>query len=192
MKRALIVVILGLNGCSSNTISNADIKSALDQYHEKKHLGCLELNVTLPTTLNSMQQKYFLGSELDAYVKAGLLTAAPEGKLKRYELKPKGKDSYIEVDVKAIGLTIRQVKHGAICVGDFIADEIKNVTQAADTQRYLVSYTYRLENKKEWLTPDLKSVLPKAFAMLEGEHKTVFKRVLIKSSDGLAVEEINF
>lgn len=189
--RKIIVLALLLAGCSKNEPSDDDIKAALNKYNNDIHSGCFEFRGKLPIILDQMDQKSLIGKFLDAYAKAGLVTASADGKGKHYELTPEGSKYYVERETQSVGLTIKTIKQGAMCAGSLQVDKITKVMPVPQGSEIKVFYTYKIDNLANWSTePELQSNLGIVAKLVNGQHKDERSEMLYKSSDGWVVRDM--
>lgn len=71
-----------------------------------------------------MEQEYGVGRALAALEGAGLLSSAPDGKGRRYEVTEAGRKFYTEREGQSVGLTVQKVKHGFMCFADMRVDKV--------------------------------------------------------------------
>lgn len=185
MRKILILALL-IGGCSSKT-SDTDIRTALNNYLAEIHSGCIEFSGTLPATLEDAKKNTNTALELEAYISAGLIMVLTKGDMKQYVLTPEGQRHYIEVDTQSIGLTVKNVKHGAICLGTVLVDNLQ-VTSSSNDNAVVISYTYKIEKLASWADDvTTQSRLPEVSAFIHGQHKNLLKNILAKTANGWSV-----
>lgn len=189
--RKIIVLALLLAGCSKNEPSDDAIKAALNKYNDDIHSGCFKFDIALPGSLSEMKRNTLSGMQLDAYATAGLVTASPDGKGMHYELTPKGKNYYVEEDATAVGLTIRKIKHGAMCLGRLEVDNITRVIPSPQGSEIKAFYTYKIDNLAQWANnPALQRGFGLVAKLVNGQHKDERSEMLYKSGDGWVVRDM--
>ena len=189
--RIIVIFALLLAGCSNNEPSDEAVKAALNKYNDNIHTGCFELNGSLPISLDEMKQQTIMGKELDAYTLAGLVLSTHEGNNRQYELSPEGHKYYIEVESLSVGLTIKKIKHGAMCIGKLEADKITKVTPLPSKNEIHASYTYKIKDVARWSNdPAIQKRLPKVAALINGQQNKVLSEILNKTSDGWKVRDM--
>lgn len=189
--RVIIILALLLAGCSKNETSDDAIKAALNKYKDDIHSGCFQFDLALPGTLNEMKHNTLSGMQLDAYASAGLVTASPDGKGMHYELTPEGKKYYIEINALSVGLTIKKIKQGAMCVGSLQVDNITRVIPSPQGSEIKVFYTYKIENLAQWASnPALQHGFGLVAKLANGQHKDELSEMLYKTGDGWVVRDM--
>lgn len=189
--RKIIILALLLAGCSKNEPSDDAIKAALNKYNEDIHSGCFKFDIALPGTLNEMKHNTLSGMQLDAYAKAGLVVASQEGKGVRYELTPEGKNYYNETDATEVGLTIRKVKHGEMCLGKLQVDNITQVIPVPQGSEIKAFYMYKIDNLAQWANnPELQHGFGLMAKLVNGQHKDERSEMLYKTGDGWMVRDM--
>jgi hypothetical protein len=185
MRKLAVLAVLVLAACGEKQLSEADFKTALDQEFQKTGPVCAPLDKGFPATLNQMEQEYGVGRALAALEGAGLLSSAPDGKGRRYEVTEAGRKFYTEREGQSVGLTVQKVKHGFMCFADMRVDKVSRWDAQAD-QGFAVSYTYRLENVAPWATaPSVMQAMPKLAIWINGAQKAVRKSTVKKTANGL-------
>ncbi len=185
MRKLTVVAVLILAACGEKQISEGDFKTALDQEFQKTGPVCAPLDKGFPVTLNQMELEYGVGRALSALEGAGLLSSAPEGKGRRYEVTESGRKFYTEREGQSVGLTVQKVMHGFMCFADMRVDKVSRWDAQAD-QGFAVSYTYRLENIAPWATaPNVTQAMPKLAIWINGAQKVVRKSTVKKTASGL-------
>lgn len=189
--RKIIILALLLAGCSNNEPSDDAIKAALNKYNDDIHSGCFEFDAALPGTLNEMKHHTLSGKQLDAYASAGLVVASQDGKGTHYELTPEGTKYYIELDAIAVGLTIRKVKHGAMCVGALEVENITRVIPSPQGNEIKAFYTYKIDDLANWATDSkTQQNLGIIAKLVNGQHKDERSEMLYKTADGWTVRDM--
>lgn len=185
--RKILMLALLIGGCSNTKNSETDIRAALNNYLAEIHSGCIEFSGTLPATLEDAKKSTKTALELEAYVSAGLIMVLTKGNIKQYVLTPEGQRHYIEVDTQSIGLTVKTVKHGAMCLGTVLVDNLQ-VTSSSNDNAVVVSYTYKIEKLASWADDvTTQSRLPQVNAFIHGQHKNLLKNRLAKTVNGWSV-----
>lgn len=185
MRKLAAVAALILAACGEKQVTEADLKAALDQGFETAGPVCVPLDKSFPATLNQMEQEYGVGRALSALEGAGLLSSAPDGKGKRYEVTEAGRTFYTEREGRSVGLTVQKVNHGFMCFADMRVNKVNRWDAQAD-QGFAVSYTYRLENVAPWATaPSVMQAMPKLAIWINGAKKAERKSFVKKTSSGL-------
>jgi hypothetical protein len=185
MRKVAVLAVLILAACGEKQITEADIKTALDQGFEKAGPVCVPLDKGFPVTLNQMEQEYGIGRTLSALEGTGLLSSMPDGKGRRYQVTEPGRKFYTEREGQSVGLTVQKVKHGFMCFADMRVDKVNRWDAQAD-QGFAVSYTYRLENVAPWATaPSVIQAMPKLAIWVNGAEKTMRKSFVMKTANGL-------
>lgn len=185
MRKVAVLAVLILAACGEKQITEADIKTALDQGFEKAGPVCVPLDKGFPVTLNQMEQEYGIGRTLSALEDTGLLSSMPDGKGRRYQVTEPGRKFYTEREGQSVGLTVQKVKHGFMCFADMRVDKVNRWDAQAD-QGFAVSYTYRLENVAPWATaPSVIQAMPKLAIWINGVQKAERKGFVKKNGSGL-------
>jgi hypothetical protein len=185
MRKVAVLAVLILAACGEKQITEADIKTALDQGFEKAGPVCVPLDKGFPVTLNQMEQEYGIGRTLSALEGTGLLSSMPDGKGRRYQVTEPGRKFYTEREGQSVGLTVQKVKHGFMCFADMRVDKVNRWDAQAD-QGFVVSYTYRLENIAPWATaPSVIQAMPKLAIWISGAQKAERKGFVKKNASGL-------
>lgn len=185
MRKMAVLAVLILAACGENQITEADIKTALDQGFEKAGPVCVPLDKGFPVTLNQMEQEYGIGRTLSALEGAGLLSSMPDGKGRRYQVTEPGRKFYTEREGQSVGLTVQKVKHGFMCFADMRVDKVSRWDAQGD-QGFVVSYTYRLENVAPWATaPSVIQTMPKLAIWINSAQKAERKGFVKKNGSGL-------
>ncbi len=189
--RKIIILALLLAGCSNNEPSDDAIKAALNKYNDDIHSGCFEFRGKLPISLDEIDQKSLIGKFLNGYAIAGLVTASPDGKNKHYELTPEGSKYYIELDALSVGLTIKKIKQGAMCLGMLEVDNITRVILSPQGNEIKAFYTYKIDNLAKWSTqPEFQRNLEIVEKLVNGQHKDELSEILYKTGDGWVVRDM--
>lgn len=185
MRKLAALAALILAACGEKQLTEADFTAALDQGFETAGPVCAPLDKSFPATLNQMEQEYGVGRALSALEGAGLLSSAPDGKGRRYEVTEAGRKFYTEREGRSVGLTVQKVKHGFMCFADMRVDKVNRWDAQAD-QGFAVSYTYRLENVAPWATaPSVMQAMPKLAIWINGAKKAERKSFVKKTGSGL-------
>lgn len=189
--RKIIILALLLAGCNNNEPSDDAIMAALNKYNDDIHSGCFMFEAALPATLNEMKHNTISGMQLDAYASAGLVTASPDGKGMHYELTPEGNKYYIELDALSVGLTLKKIKQGAMCVGTLQVDNITRVIPSPQGSEIKLFYTYKIENLAQWANnPALQRGFGLVAKLVNGQHKDERSEMLYKTGDGWIVRDM--
>lgn len=185
MRKLAALAVLILAACGEKQVTEADFTAALDQGFETAGPVCAPLDKSFPATLNQMEQEYGVGRALSALEGAGLLSSAPDGKGRRYEVTEAGRKFYTEREGRSVGLAVQKVKHGFMCFADMRVDKVNRWDAQAD-QGFAVSYTYRLENVAPWATaPSVMQAMPKLAIWINGAKKAERKSFVKKTGSGL-------
>jgi hypothetical protein len=189
--RKIIILALLLAGCSKNEPSDDAIKAALNQYNDDIHSGCFEFDAALPATLNEIKHHTLSGKLLDGFASAGLVVASQDGKGTHYKLTPEGTKYYIELDAIAVGLTIRKIKHGSMCVGALEVENITRVIPSPQGNEIKAFYTYKIHNLAKWSTePEFQRNLGIVAKLVNGQHKDERSEMLYKTAAGWTVRDM--
>lgn len=189
--RKIIILTLLLAGCSNNEPSEGAIKAALNKYNDNIHSGCFEFRGKLPISLDEMKQQSLIGKFLNSYASAGLVVASPDGKNKHYVLTSEGRKYYIEFDALSVGLSIKKIKQGAMCVGTLEVDNITRVIPSPKGNEIKAFYTYKIDNLAKWSTePEFQRNLGIVAKLVNGQQKDELSEMLYKTGDGWAVRDM--
>jgi hypothetical protein len=204
-----LVITLGLLAANANAWASASapapdqkaLRYALEKYLAKQGHVCLgKFDWPIDVTQQDFQHNARDAVQMPVLEKLGLVTSTvgeaqrvvnDEGAketvpVKRYELTPTGRKSYLDKDTTR-GSGAAQIEHHKdLCAAKLTLDKIVrwDESQAADVRGGTLFYTYRVTAAPWVLTPDAQKVFPMVDRIIKGEGTLQLAQRMQLSKEG--------
>ncbi|MBQ0961639.1 hypothetical protein KAK06_22050 [Ideonella sp. 4Y11] len=184
-KIALAISIALLSACSDRAPSEADFRSAIDQYLAASGAACFGLGKQFPAVLNAMELTHGVGRQFVALEGAGVLQSKAEGSGKTFAVASGAEQWFAEQTGKSVGLAVTRQQEGRLCAGTMQADQIQAITKTAKPGEFLVNFTFRLADRPAWATqPTVIDAVPKLAALVNGERLHTPRALRVLAAEG--------